>query len=69
MTREEKQEYAVKLLRDKAKILDRLPQKADFDSNVMCFIKQKLGPWPHALEAAGLKKAKPSKIIKQRGKN
>ncbi len=46
---------AIKLLKDKAEILGRLPQKNDFDSATVCFIKQKLGPWPRALETAGLK--------------
>ena len=50
-----KSEYAVSLLRDKSLELERLPQKSDFPSDEVCLIKQKLGPWPRALEAAGLK--------------
>lgn len=33
----------------------RLPQKSDFTDEEVCFIKQSLGPWPRALEKAGLK--------------
>ncbi len=52
-----KTEIAVSLLRKKAEMLDRIPKKGDFTDSEVCFIKQKLGPWPRALEAAGLKKA------------
>ena len=52
-----KTEIAVSLLRNKAEMLKRLPMKSDFSDSEVCFIKQKLGPWPRALEAAGLKKA------------
>ena len=51
----DKREYALSLLREKAKQLGRVPLRADFDSSEVCLIKQKLGPWPRALEAAGLK--------------
>lgn len=50
-----KKEYAVKLLCEKNSLLGRLPKKSDFDPETVCFIKQKLGPWPRALETAGLK--------------
>lgn len=50
-----KAEFAVKILFDKSKELGRLPKRTDFDDKTVCFIKQKLGPWPRALEAAGLK--------------
>ncbi|MCD8026601.1 MAG: hypothetical protein LUF33_06670 [Clostridiales bacterium] len=52
---EDKSLIAVRLLTDKAAQLGRLPKKTDFDSKDACFIKQKLGPWPRALETAGLK--------------
>lgn len=54
---ENKTEYAKKLLLDKFNELGRLPKRTDFDSETVCFIKQKLGPWPRALEAVGLKQA------------
>ena len=50
-----KTEIAVSLLRNKAEMLKRLPIKSDFSDSEVCFIKQKLGPWSRALEAAGLK--------------
>ena len=50
-----KAQAAVKLLTDRKNELGRLPKKSDFDSETVCFIKQKLGPWPRALEKAGLK--------------
>ena len=46
---------ALKLLQDKYNELQRLPKRSDFDSKTVCFIKQKLGAWPRALELAGLK--------------
>lgn len=49
--------HAINLLVEKAKMLSRVPQKTDFDNETACFIKQKLGPWPRALEKAGLKEA------------
>ncbi|MBR4622513.1 MAG: hypothetical protein IKO44_03140 [Ruminococcus sp.] len=33
----------------------RLPKRSDFSPAQVCFIKQVLGPFPRALEAAGLK--------------
>ena len=50
-----KAQAAVELLTDRKNELGRLPKKSDFDSETICFIKQKLGPWPRALEKAGLK--------------
>ncbi len=55
MDSREKTERALKLLREKADELQRLPKRSDFSGEDVCFIKQKLGPWPRALEAAGLK--------------
>ena len=54
----EKKDWAVGLLCQKAKELDRLPKKEDFDEVTRSRIKAFLGPWPRALEAAGLKEAK-----------
>lgn len=55
MDSQQKIQKAVLLLQEKFDILGRIPQKSDFDSTTVCFIKQKLGPWPRALEKAGLK--------------
>lgn len=35
--------------------IDRLPQRADFENAELVAIKAFLGPWPRALETAGLK--------------
>ncbi len=68
VTAEEKKSWAEELLRQKADELGRLPKKDDFDEPTRSRIKAFLGPWPRALEAAGLKKAKepPKKSKKKR---
>lgn len=53
--KDNKRERAVLLLRQVYEKTGRLPHKNDFDSETVCFIKQKLGPWPRALEQAQLK--------------
>lgn len=58
MTTEEKEFWAVELLQNKCKELGTLPKKDDFDVVTLSRIKAYLGPWPRALEAAGLKKPK-----------
>ncbi len=58
MTLDEKKSWAEELLRQKNKELGRLPRKDDFDEATRSRIKAFLGPWPRALEAAGLKEAK-----------
>ena len=55
MLNDEKKESAITLLIRKSEELGRLPKKSDFADAQVCLIKQKLGPWPRALEAAGLK--------------
>lgn len=58
MTNDEKKSLAEELLRQKEKELGRLPRKDDFDEATRSRIKAFLGPWPRALEAAGLKEAR-----------
>ena len=58
---EEKKAWAEALLRQKYAELGRLPTKKDFDSAACAQIKAYLGPWPRALEAAGLKMPKEKK--------
>lgn len=53
-------EDCIKLLTDKCRALrsageERYPQRHDFTGAEVCAIKAQLGPWPRALEAAGLK--------------
>ena len=55
MSTEEKKAWAEDLLHQKHAELGRLPTKKDFDNASCSRIKAYLGPWPRALEAAGLK--------------
>ena len=65
----DKKEYAIELLKNKFAELGRPPKRADFSDSDVCLIKQKLGPWPRALEAAGLKEPPTvSRIDKNRAK-
>ena len=45
----------IALLVEKAQSLGRLPMRSDFDPLIKGEIKNVLGPWPRALEKAGLK--------------
>lgn len=63
MTLEEKRVWAVELLKNKFKELGRTPKKDDFNEATRSRIKAYLGPWPRALEAAGLKTEKPQKNV------
>lgn len=58
MTPEEKKEWAVNLLRQKYAELERFPKKEDFNEETRSRIKAFLGPWPRALEVAGIKEVK-----------
>ena len=58
VTPEEKKAWAEDLLRCKCQELGRMPTKKDFDSATCAQIKAYLGPWPRALESAGLKQPK-----------
>ena len=58
MTDEERRIWAIEQLQQKAKELGSMPRKADFADIEKIRIKAALGPWPRALEAAGLKKPK-----------
>ena len=70
---EDKAAWAVEQLVARQAQLGRTPKKEDFDEATRSRIKAFLGPWPRALEAAGLKekrmKAEPAKVKKQKGKN
>lgn len=58
MTEEQRKEWAIAQLQHKAEALGHLPRKADFEDIEIIRIKAALGPWPRALEAAGLKEKK-----------
>ena len=54
---------AIALLRNKSEELSRageqrFPRRSDFSEDEVNAIKSFLGPWPRALEAAGLKEAR-----------
>ncbi len=51
-------EWAIQMLIDKAAEIGRLPLKTDFIEADRARIKAFLGPWPRALEKAGLKEVK-----------
>ena len=65
---DEKKIWAEELLRQKKEALGRLPCKGDFDEETRCRIKAFLGPWPRALESAGLKapRIRPKKSRKRK---
>ncbi len=65
MTPEEKKAWAEDLLRQKYAELGRMPTKKDFDSASCAQIKAYLGPWPRALESAGLKQPKEKSKFKK----
>lgn len=55
----DKQAWAVEQLQQAFAALGRAPKKEDFDQVTRSRIKAYLGPWPRALEAAGLKQPRP----------
>ena len=55
---EKKREWARDCLKRKSEELGRRPKKEDFDGPTRSRIKAFLGPWPRALEEAGLKEKK-----------
>ena len=65
MVTDEKKRWAVELLRQKSEEVGRLPKKDDFDEATRSRIKAYLGPWPRALEGAGLKPVK-AKVEKEK---
>lgn len=65
MTPEEKIAWATEQLCNKQKELGRRPEKKDFSDADRSKIKAFLGPWPRALEKAGLKSVSPSLLQKK----
>lgn len=64
---DEKKAWAIELLCQRATELGRLPKKDDFDDVTKSRIKAFLGPWPRALEAAGLKEVKSKSAKRKNG--
>ena len=48
-------EMCLELLRNTAVECGRYPKRSDFTDEEVCAIKAFLGPWPRALEKAGIK--------------
>ena len=63
MITEKKREWAILQLQQKAAEINGLPKKSDFPDSDMRRIKAFLGPWPRALECAGLKEPKKIKTL------
>lgn len=62
-------QQCIELLITKYNEIKKLPQKGDFAPDEVMAIKAFLGPWPRALEAAGLKPPRDtSRIEKNREK-
>lgn len=62
MSADEKRAWAVRKLLDMQTKNGRLPRKDDFDVVTLSRIKAFLGPWPRALETAGLKEINPKNV-------
>ncbi|MBQ2434155.1 MAG: hypothetical protein II266_06955 [Clostridia bacterium] len=58
--------WAKDMLIKKAVELGRMPLKTDFDEADRARIKAFLGPWPRALEKAGLKEVREKPCTKRR---
>jgi hypothetical protein len=54
----------IRLLNERASALGRPPRKEDFGGEDVYAIKSALGPWPRALEKAGLKPVTSQRIQK-----
>lgn len=65
-TEDQRRIWAIQQLRKKADEVGRMPTKADFEPIDKIRIKAALGPWPRALEAAGLKEPKEKKTANRR---
>lgn len=58
----------IQLIQQKAEELGRFPKKSDFDVQTISMIKSLFGPWPRALEAAGVKLPNHERLQKKREK-
>lgn len=61
----DKETEAIRLLKEKTVELGRLPKKQDFEDGLAGVIKASLGPWPRALEKAGLKEVSQAYLNRQ----
>ena len=61
-------EVCLALLREKGEALrlqGRYPKRSDFTEEEVAYIKSFLGPWPRALEAAGLKPKREDDLLEK----
>ncbi len=56
----------IKMLRRVSEKENRYPKKSDFSEHDVARIKSLFGPWPRALEAAGLTESKEDQRAKKR---
>ncbi len=66
MPDDKKIEWAKAMLVKKAGEIGRIPLKTDFEEADRARIKAFLGPWPRALEKAGLKEVKEKAPVKRK---
>lgn len=59
-------EYCMRLLQNTYKETGRYPKKSDFSEEEVSMIKSYFGPWPRALEAAGVKEPRENNKAEQR---
>lgn len=61
-------EDCILLIQQKTNELGHFPKKSDFDYETVSMIKSYFGPWPRALEEAGVKEPNLQKIEQKREK-
>ncbi len=61
-------EECILLIKQKHDELGHFPKKSDFDNEIVSMVKSYFGPWPRALEAAGIKEPNLQKIEQKREK-
>jgi hypothetical protein len=54
------------LIREKYRETGRYPKKSDFSEDEVAMIKSYFGPWPRALEAAGVKEPRDNQKTEKR---
>ena len=63
---EHRKEYYIKLLQQKQRQTGKYPKKSDFSEEEVAMIKSYFGPWPRALEMAGIKTPRSNDKIERR---
>lgn len=68
MSKKFSKEDCIVLIQKRAEELGTIPKKSDFDVETVSAIKSFFGPWPRAMEAAGVKEPNLKKIEQKREK-